>query len=70
MPQQRSATLDDIQIRYRIPYLTWLRMKAWAKGRTGSLSYACAFLLCHALDDLRVTADPAVLLGLQESKPE
>ncbi len=70
MTQQPSVVLDTIQIRYRIPHLTWLRMKLWAKKRRVSLSHACAFLLCHALDDLHVSADPVVLLGLKEKEDE
>jgi len=70
MPQQPSAALDTIQIRYRIPYITWLRMQAWKRNRFGSMSVACARLLKNALDDAGVTADPAVLLGLSEGSPE
>jgi len=68
MPQQPSVTLDTIQIRYRISYLTWLRMKAWGQQQDMSPSEACQVLLFLALNEQGVTADPAVLLGLE--KPE
>ena len=68
MLQQPSVTLDTIQIRYRISYLTWLRMRAWAQANEGSMSRACERLLWVALNHLGVTEDPAVLLGLE--KPE
>jgi len=68
MPQQPSVTLDTIQIRYRISYLTWLRMRAWAQHQGLSLSAACGVLTDLALNEQGVTADPAVLLGLE--KPE
>lgn len=70
MPQQPSAALDTIQIRYRINYLTWLRMQAWKRGHPISMSEGCNMLLDRALDDLGITADPNVLLGLEETKPE
>jgi len=68
MPQQPSAALDTIQIRYRISYLTWLRMKAWKQDNLPSMSKACNVLLDYALDKEGVTRDPAVLLGLEEKK--
>ena len=68
MPQQPSVALDTIQIRYRISYLTWLRMKAWAQKEGLSVSDACGILLDHALTEYGVTADPNVLLGLEEKK--
>jgi len=64
--QQPSAALDTIQIRYRISYLTWLRMQAWRRGHPISMSEGCNMLLDRALDDLGITADPNVLLGLEE----
>ncbi len=67
MPQQPSVALDTIQIRYRISYLTWLRMKAWAQQQGLSTSDACGILLDRALTEYGVTADPAVLLGLEKS---
>lgn len=70
MIPQPSAALDTIQIRYRISYLTWLRMKAWgAKYHLGP-SVACHALLMQALEAEGVTEDPAVLLGLAEGTPE
>ena len=68
MTQQPSVALDTIQIRYRISYLTWLRMRAWAQHSEFSMSEACSLLLAFALDQKGVTIDPAVLLGL-EQKP-
>jgi len=69
MTQQPSAALDTIQIRYRISYLTWLRMKAWAQKEGLSVSDACEILLDHALTEYQVTADPNVLLGLSGQRP-
>ncbi len=66
MTQQPSAALDTIQIRYRISYLTYLRMKAWAQHSGFSASETCGLLLAFALDRKGVTDDPAVLLGLEE----
>lgn len=68
MTQQPSAALDTIQIRYRLPYLTFLRMKAWKQRLPISMSGACNVLLSLALDSEGVTADPAVLLGLEKKK--
>ncbi len=70
MTQQPSATLDIVQIRYRISYLTWLRMKLWAQSNQVSVSAACEWLLMHALDHQRIPIDPAMLLGLTEGTPE
>ncbi|GAI64857.1 unnamed protein product [marine sediment metagenome] len=70
MTQQPSAALDTIQIRYRISYLTWLRMRLWKQQRPITMSVACNMLLNKGLDDEGVTGDPAVLLGLEETKPE
>ncbi len=66
MPQQPSATLDTIQIRYRINYMTFLRMMAWKRQRPVSMSVACNTLLNNALDEAGVTRDPGALLGLEE----
>lgn len=66
MTQQPSAALDTIQIRYRLAYLTFLRMKAWKQSRPITMSVACNTLLNIALDEQEVTRDPAVLLGLEE----
>ncbi len=66
MIQQPSAALDTIQIRYRISYLTWLRMKALAQPFNMSISAVCNRLLDEALDDNNVPRDPNVLLGLEE----
>lgn len=66
MTQQPSAALDTIQIRYRLPYLTFLRLKLWKQSRSVSMSVACNTLLNNALDDAGVSRDPAVLLGLEE----
>jgi len=68
MTQQPSAALDTIQIRYRISYLTWLRMKAYAQFGTLTISKACNNLLVYALDLSGITDDPNVLLGLGEKK--
>ncbi len=68
MNQQHSASLDIIQIRYRISYMTWLRMMAWKRQRPVTMSVACNTLLNNALDDAGVTRDPGVLLG-QKKKP-
>ena len=62
------AALDTIQIRYRISYLTWLRMRLWKQQRPITMSLACNMLLNKALDDEGITRDPNVLLGLQEKK--
>lgn len=70
MTQQPSAALDTIQIRYRISYLTWLRMQAWSRANEGSMSAACDHLLNYALERLGVSSDPAVLLGLEEKGGE
>lgn len=70
MPQQPSAALDTIQIRYRITYLTFLRMKAWKQRQPITMSVACNALLNKALDVEGVTADPNVLLGLAKGTPE
>ncbi len=69
MTQQPSAALDTMQIRYRIPYMTFLRMMAWKRGRPFTMSQACNKLLTRALDEIGITNDPAVLLGLEE-KPD
>ncbi len=66
MTQRPSAALDTIQIRYRISYLTWLRMKVWKQSDPMSMSQACNMLLVRALDDYEITRDPAVLLGVEE----
>jgi len=66
MTQQPSAALDTIQIRYRISYLTFLRMKAWKQSGSLSMSEACNWLLTVALDELGVSNNPSVLLGLEE----
>ena len=66
MPKQPSATLDTIQIRYRIAYMTFLRMMAWKRQRPVTMSVACNTLLNNALDEAGVTRDPNVLLGLAE----
>lgn len=66
MTQQSSATLDKIQIRYRISYLTWLRMQAWSRKQNKSMSRCCNALLSYALNQLEVPRDPAVLLGTKE----
>ncbi|MBA7474252.1 hypothetical protein ES707_09600 [subsurface metagenome] len=66
MTQQPSAALDTIQIRYRIGYMTFLRMMAWKRTQPLSMSKACNVLLNCALDEMKVTRDPAVLLGLEE----
>ncbi|MBA7613098.1 hypothetical protein ES703_20341 [subsurface metagenome] len=66
MPQQPSAALDTMQIRYRINYLTWLRMQAWKRSRPVTMSVACNLLLNVALDKEGVSRDPNVLLGLEE----
>lgn len=68
MTQQPSAALDTIQIRYRIPYLTWLRMRAWGRHYHAGPSEACHILLQLALNEQGITEDPAVLLGLEEKK--
>lgn len=68
MTQQPSATLDTMQIRYRIAYMTFLRMMAWKRTRSVTMSVACNTLLNNALDDAGVTRDPGVLLGLEETK--
>ena len=70
MPQQPSVALDTIQIRYRISYLTWLRMRAWAQHQELSVAKACGVLLDLALSEQGVSADPAVLLGLSEGSPK
>ncbi len=66
MTQQLPAKLDTIQIRYRIVYLTFLRMMAWKRQRSVTMSVACNTLLNNALDDAGITRDPAVLLGVEE----
>ncbi len=66
MTQQPSAALDTIQIRYRISYLTWLRLKAYAQYAQLGMSYACDAMLGQGLDDVGIATDPAVLLGLEE----
>jgi len=66
MPQQPSVTLDTIQIRYRISYLTFLRMMAWKRQRPVTMSVACNTLLNNALDEYGITRDPAALLGVKE----
>lgn len=68
MTQQDGDTLDVIQIRYRIAYMTWLRMLAYKRSRPITMSVACNTLLNNALDDIGITRDPAVLLG-QKEKP-
>ena len=70
MTQQPSAALDTIQIRYRISYLTWLRMRLWKQQRPITMSVACNTLLNKALDDEGITRDPNVLLGLSEGPPK
>ena len=70
MHQQPSVALDTIQIRYRISYLTWLRMRAWAQHQHLSVSVACGDLLDLALSEQGVANDPAVLLGLSEGSPK
>lgn len=66
MTQRPSAALDTIQIRYRIAYLTWLRMRLWKQQRPITMSVACNRLLNKALDDEGVTSSPTRLLGLPE----
>ena len=66
MPQQPSAALDTIQIRYRISYLTWLRMRAFRQGYPLSMSQSCNMLLECGLNQYGITKDPAVLLGVKE----
>jgi len=68
MTQQPSVALDTIQIRYRIGYMTFLRMMAWKRTQPVTMSEACDRLLNNALDEQGITRDPAVLLGLE--KPE
>jgi len=70
MPQQPSVALDTIQIRYRLPYLTFLRMKSFKQGYPLSMSQACNMLLECGLDQYGITKDPAVLLGLSEGSPK
>jgi len=67
MTRQDGATLDTVQIRYRIAYMTFLRMMAWKRKRPVTMSVACNTLLNNALDDAGVTRDPAVLLGTKEA---
>ena len=62
------AKLDAIQIRYRISYLTWLRMKLWKQSRPITMSVACNMLLNKGLDEHGITRDPNVLLGLKEKQ--
>ena len=66
MTQQPSVALDTIQIRYRIDYLTFLRLKAWKQTHDFSMSVACNKILACGLDMMGVTTDPAVLLGLEK----
>ena len=66
MTEQCSAKLDTIQIRYRIAYMTFLRMMAWKRQRPVTMSVACNTLLNNALDEYGITRDPAVLLGVKE----
>ena len=66
MPQQPSVALDTMQIRYRIGYMTFLRMMAWKRTQPVTMSVACDTLLNNALDDQGITRDPAVLLGMKE----
>jgi len=69
MPQQPSVALDTMQIRYRISYMTFLRMMAWKRTQPITMSQACNMLLNVALDEMGVTNDSAMLLGL-EKKPD
>jgi len=58
------AQLSKIQIRYNIRYITWLRIRAWAKTQNSSMSASCDHLLAVALDEVGVTADPNKLLQM------
>ena len=62
MSQHPPITLQDPQIRYRIRYLTWMRLHAWATWHNVSCSRACNTLLTEALTNHGVPADPAALL--------
>lgn len=70
MTQQPLTPLDTIQIRYRISYLTFLRMKVWGRQYQLGPSVACHALLMQALEANGVSEDPAVLLGLEEKDGE
>jgi len=65
MTESHTAYLYLIQIRYRVRYITWLRLRAWAQANASNMSEACDLLLGHALDHQNVASDPNELIRLR-----
>ena len=65
MSQFWPVKLQNPQIRYRIRYLTWMRLHAWATSHGTTYSRACDTLLAEALTAHGVPTDPADLLATE-----
>ncbi|GAI47238.1 unnamed protein product, partial [marine sediment metagenome] len=62
-----TGTVIEFDPRWTLP---WRRMKLFAQTLKVGMTAACDSLLGEALDQLGVSRDPAVLLGLEEKKGE